>query len=504
MHLERFPEHTRRQPGDEVRQLMALLGGYRWRLGGERLLRLLVRGGVVAGVLIALASALSWLLDLSAPPVVFWSLLLVPLLAALIVGGVSWPSHAQTARAADRRLGLEERAATAVELSRSRRPRPAGRFDALQVHDAVERLRDAPQAWRSTGGPRRAELALLLAAAALAAASLLLPRLPRPSFESAAEPPVVDAGTGSDERTIPPDDLDLRLSAPTAPEQEQPPDADLAPRVRAAQAEQQSLDSLAQALSDVSATRSAADAIQQGDFTSARDQLSSLGEEADQLSDAAKKQLARALSDAANGASGDPQLAERERQAAQALARNNYAEQRQALKQLADQVARSGSRSMPQSQMARDVGQLQQQAAGGQQAPTGGAPSSGVQAQPAQQAQQGAGGAVPSSSTGQTAGGGGGAADQGGPGAGSGSSDGVGDPSSRLATSGQKVEVPTKLSDGQAQRPATGNEDQVGSNPSVGGGNVAEAAQTQQTGQLTPEQNLVPSEQRPVVRGYFR
>ena len=31
-----------------------------------------------------------------------------------------------------------------------------------------------------------------------------------------------------------------------------------------------------------------------------------------------------------------------------------------------------------------------------------------------------------------------------------------------------------------------------------------ELAQAQQTGQVAPEQNLVPGEQRPVVRGYFR
>ena len=33
---------------------------------------------------------------------------------------------------------------------------------------------------------------------------------------------------------------------------------------------------------------------------------------------------------------------------------------------------------------------------------------------------------------------------------------------------------------------------------------VSELAQAQQTGQVAPEQNLVPGEQRPVVRGYFR
>ena len=96
------------------------------------------------------------------------------------------------------------------------------------------------------------------------------------------------------------------------------------------------------------------------------------------------------------------------------------------------------------------------------------------------------------------------AGEQGGVGAGSGSTDGVGDPSGRLSTSGQLVEVPTKLGPGPGERPADGSEDQTGANPGISGRSVVEAAQTQQTGQVTPEQNLVPSEQRPVVRGYFR
>jgi len=75
---------------------------------------------------------------------------------------------------------------------------------------------------------------------------------------------------------------------------------------------------------------------------------------------------------------------------------------------------------------------------------------------------------------------------------------------SRLETQGQQVQVPTRLGKGPGVRPATGNEDQSSPDPSLGGRNVAELAQAQQTGQVAPEQNLVPGEQRPVVRGYFR
>jgi hypothetical protein len=64
--------------------------------------------------------------------------------------------------------------------------------------------------------------------------------------------------------------------------------------------------------------------------------------------------------------------------------------------------------------------------------------------------------------------------------------------------------VPTRLGSGPGVRPSDGTEDQVGADPSVGGRTVAELARAQQTGQVAPEQNLVPGEQRPVVRGYFR
>jgi hypothetical protein len=235
----------------------------------------------------------------------------------------------------------------------------------------------------------------------------------------------------------------------------------------------------------VSAGQQAADAIQQGDFAAARNQLQSLADQADQLSDAAKQQLARALQQAsAATAATDRQLADKERQAAQALSRSSYSEQRQALRGLADQVERSGARSMPADQLQRDLGQLQQQGASAGQAAgrsdrTPGAAGQGSSSSADQQATTGAG-------------------------VGSGVDPNVtGDPS-RLDTAGQRVQVPTKLNDGPGARPPDGSEDQTGANPSISGGNVSELPRAQQTGQVAPEENLVPGEQRPVIRGYFR
>jgi hypothetical protein len=285
-----------------------------------------------------------------------------------------------------------------------------------------------------------------------------------------------------------------------------PSDADLAARVQQQLAAHEALDQLAQALGRVSAGQPAADAIQRGDFSAARQQLTTLGEEADQLSDAAKQQLARDLQQAANAtAATDRALADRERQAAQALSRNNYVEQRQALRNLADQVERSGARTATTDQLARDIGRLQQQSGAG--AAPGGAASQAGRTGPVGAGTQA--GADAAGQTGAAAQVGGDAAGQtGGPGAGTGAgaspfdSDQSNQPS--LDAVGQSVQVPPKLSSGPGVRPTSGNEDQVADDPTAATRSVSEVAQPQQTGQVAPEQNLVPSEQRPVVRGYFR
>jgi hypothetical protein len=162
---------------------------------------------------------------------------------------------------------------------------------------------------------------------------------------------------------------------------------------------------------------------------------------------------------------------------------------------------------MSQGQLARDSGRLQQQqAASGtsqsqSQSSTRGQSQAAAGQSGAGQAQQGAGlqpGEAGSGGLGAQAG------DQGGLGAGSGATEPLGAPNDLLGSVGERVEVPTKLGAGPGQRPPDGSEDQVGANPGVGARSVAEATHAQQTGQIAPEQNLVPGEQRPVVRGYFR
>jgi hypothetical protein len=320
-----------------------------------------------------------------------------------------------------------------------------------------------------------------MSAAALGLASLVwLPLVPRPAALISTSP--------SDSSFVPSELADRALPeqhtsdvalVTAQPVQRPQSDTDLASRVRQAQAERTALDTLAHALGSVSAGQPAAEAIQQGDFGAARDQLQSLGDETDQLSDAAKQQLARALQQAsASTTATDRQLADKERQAAQALTRSSYGEQRQALRGLADQLARSGARAEPSDQLQRDVGRLQQQT-GGAAAGAGNQSGSGSSSLVNRPATTGAG-------------------------IGTGSDPNMfGDPS-RLDTTGQQVQVPSKLGTGQGVRPPDGTEDQTGANPTLGNRSVSELSRAQQTGQVAPEQNLVPGEQRPIIRGYFR
>lgn len=447
-------------------QVEEVVGRLRWQLGLERIAVFAIRGTLATGlVLLALATvgdgASPWFAG-------------APLFVAIVLGVWRWPSDLEAAQAFDRRAHLDERLATATELTHRARQ---GRFDLAQIADAVAHAESAPRVWLTLD--RRAGVEAAAACGALIVAALCWVLIQNvPAQVMVATDTVADATPGpvSDElaqRALP---LDVQDQPAVLPTQAPAVTPNLAGRVQQEQAERSAMDALAQGLSNLSAGQVAADAIQQGDYAAARDQLQSLADNADQLSEPAKQQFARGLQRAA-AATGqsDKALATREQQAAQALTRSTYVDQRQALGALADQVQRSGASSVAADQLERDQGQLQLQL---QQ----------------QQRQQGNG---PQNGDGQN--------EQGGPGVGSGPNpDPVANTPSRLETSGQKVQVPLKLGNGPGVRPSDGTEDQSVPNPSVSGRSVSELSQSQQTGQVAPEQNLVPGEQRSVVRGYFR
>jgi hypothetical protein len=512
-HLQRLerlsaPEHANANAND----LQQLLQRLRWRLGLERLIVFAIRGSIGAAIALVALCAVRWLFASEAA--LLW-LATAPVIAATVFALVRWPTRTETAIVVDRRYGLEERLATAVEFADGSR---RSRFTALQLQDAIDHAHTSKGAWLLLNRRARNEALMGLVAALVATATVLLvPRIPRltvdvpaPTAQDVSDlAPVDDLAT---QRALPLDTADEAL-APPAPAQAAAPPADLAARVQQEQAERSALDQLAQALGTISAGQPAADAIQQGDFSAARDQLQNLADNADQLTQAAKQQLASGLQQAAAAtAQTDPALAQREQQAGQALARSTYDEQRQALRGLADQVDRSSARSVPADQLERDVGQLQQQVADTSQASQGtttGAQSGGRASQSSASAsgaaQQTSANGAQGAGTAESGQSGNGQGDQAGAGVGTGTDPNLySDQPSRLDTAGQQVQVPLKLGSGPGARPADGSEDQSTPDPRLSGRTAAELAQTQQTGQVTPEQNLVPGEQRPVVRGYFR
>ena len=111
------------------------------------------------------------------------------------------------------------------------------------------------------------------------------------------------------------------------------------------------------------------------------------------MSQDAKNQLARALREAANDSSNSPELSQRERRAADALAGRDYDATRQALADLGDQVGMRGRNVIPQAEQARAWDQVnQERRAQGQPDSPGSArqnqPQQGQQAR-GQQGQQG-------------------------------------------------------------------------------------------------------------------
>ena len=100
--------------------------------------------------------------------------------------------------------------------------------------------------------------------------------------------------------------------------------------------------------------------IQRGDYQEASSQLEGLGNEADQLSQAAKEQLSQELRSAASATTQNRMLADRERSAADALAGRDYGQQRRALRELGDEVARSGSFVVPQQDLAEGMSRVRE------------------------------------------------------------------------------------------------------------------------------------------------
>lgn len=529
----------------------------RQRIWLERAGVVVTRGLTLGFFLTLVVAVAAWFLQVPIQPLYYVAPLLVPLILALFIAAFLYPSATSAARLADKRLDLFEQLGTAVEVA-------AEDSDVLiieaHIAAATETATWADKHWR--GGPKLGrELALAAMLGFVAAGVLLLtgpegrallgPRqqvpLPAASPQAAVVPTPPAAAkpeakpqaspvpkpqqqqqqgqgqgqgqgrTAAVQRAV--DDIGRsrqsgQLDAGEAARRLGQAEAELSRETQQSNTDKNALDRLGQAFDQIAAGHPAAEAVQRGNYDQAAQEIANLGTESDQLSNEAKTQLAQALRAAANDSANSPELSQRERRAADALAGRDYDAARQALGDLADQVRSRGQNVIPQTEQARAWDQLnQERRAQGQpdspgsarqqptpppQARQGQQPPGGNRFQPGQQGQQGQQG---QSNQPQPGNGNGSAPSQGGP-PGETPPDA---PAPRLDAQGKPVEVDVKPGqqpgnkNGQAAKDDDKPQDDVGSISSTASGDPEQV-----TSAAPPELNSVPSGRRDVVRAYFQ
>jgi hypothetical protein len=530
--------------GDPRPAFLAEIGAVRQRIWMERAGVFVTRGLMFGFLLTLILAAGGWYLRVNVPPLWYAVPLLVPVLLALLVSLLFYPSMLTAARIVDKRLELAEQLATASEIVAEGTDEPVAQ---MQVATAAEAATWAQENWR--GGPKLGrDLAMTAVLGFLAAAALLLTGpegrhlIPRPPGmtpqEQVAQPdPSPQPAAAQPQQPKP--------QAQQAQPQTQPPQAGRTAGVqravqdiqrsreggaidageaarRLAQAEselsrltgqsrtdQQALDRLAQALDQIAAGHEAADAIRRGNYEEAARAISELGTESDQLSQDAKNQLAQALRQAANDSAASPELSQAERRAADALAGRDYEAAARAMSDLADQVQTRSRNVIPQAEQNRAWDAVnQERRAQGQPDSPGSAQAQQQQqgqgqGQQGRQQQQGQGqGQQGQSQQPQDGQGVGTAPSNGGP---PGEQRADGDPAPRLEAQGKPVEVELKPNEKPGVRP--GDADEEDNRPRDDAGAISSsssAAPGQVTSSAPPEMNFVPSGRRDIVREYFQ
>jgi len=354
------------EPGSELLQRLAALRGRLWL---REAVRLVAR---VAGATLALLLVWATLAVLGLGPAPGGEAaagVAAVVVAAGLVVLLHPPSLVATARAVDREARLADRLGTAVELLGREPLPPAG---GAQLADAVATLRALRPAQAVPMAALRRELALATAVALLAGGMVLLAELGDalpPGLRSVREvlraastalAPAEQAQAAApapstvDPRLAPLfEQLEALRQADTAlsPEEAAARRAavaqQLAQLAAASRAQQEALAALAQALQNTVAME-AADALHRGDYATAAEALATLGRESDQLSPAARRELAESLRQAANALRGlNPTLAERAQRAAQALSGRDYRRTERALGELGEAIMQTGRGVVP-------------------------------------------------------------------------------------------------------------------------------------------------------------
>ena len=382
----------------QARSVKNLLTRYAGRIRLERRRRYLSLSFLTLGA-VWLVSALLFYSDLLDARVLPYALalpLLLPIIA-LVLERSRQPSTVETALAIDLRFDNQQRVLTAVELMDATEPKSldteqlSTTADLLTPFDArvVYPVRSPLPAYSLTGGLLLLAVGIILLKGA-PAGFVPIQALGLPGNEqalSALVSPTAASGLPDSNKPTETPQPDASQTAIAAGSQgsEAP-----SPEQQAASEDAQSgLDRLQQGLNEQSATQGAADSLKQGDYGEAADQLAELGQENDQLSEAAKSGLADSLDRAADESASTPDLQEAERSAAEALRKGNYKQIDEALKNLGEQLKDTAQDVIPQQELAQGFPEQSQQGQEGQQQGEQSDQQSGQQQQGEQGQQEG-------------------------------------------------------------------------------------------------------------------
>jgi len=383
--------------------VVSMLGDYRARIRRSRRRRYLAVAALGIGVVWFLASLIHYF-SLPVPGVLSTAIVLTLLLpiAALIFEVWRKPSLTETAALADKRLDNSQRLITSIELMSSGAVTPLAPAQIDTSASILGRVR--PKALFPTQTPwsvAASGLGLLLLALGLfmlkgggfspfgvgtlppdqpVVASLAAPTadtgLPpselTPEPTPTSNPQEVELGGGQQ----PGDNPDQSGNQPGNPEEQ----------AAISQQAQSDLDRLQRALDGQSVTQQAADALKQGNTDEAAKQITELGKENDQVSQAAKEGLADALDQAAQETTNNRQLQQAEQEAAEALRDGEYKQIDEAMENLAQAMEQTAGNVVPQQQLAESFPEQ-----GAQPTPGAGDQQAGSQPgeQPSQPSEQG-------------------------------------------------------------------------------------------------------------------
>lgn len=279
------------------------------------------------------------------------SLTLITLLSGLAYAWFSHPSLTQLAHGLDDHYNLAQQLGTALEVGQHAVTQPLEQRLIDETDDLLDRMRryfaNQPVIpWREV----ETCLAVMLLTLGLTVATRpLLPEAQSPVALPNLPPPIV------------PTDV-AQLQPTEQPINEEPPP--LSPEA------QEAADAIADALRDNGATRSAADALDQGNTSEAASELRELADQADQLGQQAREDIAQGLREAAEQLSGSqPELAQELQEQADALERGG-AETAEALEDLArtvEQLDQNGEQAAEGEQQNGEAGQEQDGEQAGQQ-----------------------------------------------------------------------------------------------------------------------------------------